>query len=166
MNKKGSLYLIPTELSTGAEKDTLPLVITKYITKINVFIVENIRTSRRYIKKLYPDKKIQDTIFYSYGKHHNINLENLLQHIINNEDIGLLSEAGLPCIADPGSKIVEYAHNMNIKVIPITGPSSIFLALMASGMNGQNFTFNGYLPINKKLRSKKRKMYSLQFPLL
>ena len=152
---KGKLYLIPTILGEGTQKATLTPPILKAIKEIDVFIVENLRTARRHIKKMYKDKNIEITTFYSYGKHDTLNIEqDLLPHILSGQDVGLLSEAGLPCVADPGSKIVEYAHNFQIDVIPLVGPSSILLALMASGLNGQNFAFTGYLPIHKSERIK------------
>ena len=150
---KGKLYLIPTVLGANTEDNTLPLIILDHIKNINVFIVENIRTSRRYIKKIYPEKDIDATTFYAFGKHNILNLEkDFLPHILNNEAVGLISEAGNPCIADPGSKVVEYAHMFEIEIVPLVGPSSILLALMASGLNGQNFAFSGYLPIEKNER--------------
>ena len=156
--KKGKLYLIPTTLGEGSENKNLPPTVIELIKNINVFIVENIRTSRRFIKKIYTNKNIDNTIFYSYGKHNTLNLqEDFLTHIYQGSDVGIISEVGVPCVADPGSKIVEFAHQFQIEVSPITGPSSILLALMASGFNGQNFSFNGYLPIDKKERSKKIK---------
>jgi len=152
---KGKLYLIPTILGEGTQESTLPPPILKTIKEIRVFIVENLRTARRHIKQLDKEKDIDTTTFYSYGKHDTLNLEqDFLPHILLGQDVGLLSEAGLPCIADPGSKIVAYAHNFQIDVVPFVGPSSILLALMASGLNGQNFTFTGYLPINKSERIK------------
>ncbi len=150
---KGSLYLIPTILSDNSQGAVLPNKITNHIKEINVFIVENLRTARRHIKKLYREKDINKTTFYSYGKYNNLSLEDdFLPHILNGENVGLLSEAGLPCVADPGSEIVKYAHDFQIEVIPLVGPSSILLALMASGMSGQNFAFTGYLPIDKQER--------------
>ena len=149
--KKGKLYLLPTILSENSKDSSIPVIVNTYIDRINIFFVENIRTSRRYIKNISSNKDVDDILFYSFGKHDSIDMnKDFLPHILKGKDIGLLSDAGLPCIADPGSKIVEYAHNMQIDVIPFVGPSSIFLSLMASGMNGQNFTFNGYLPINNK----------------
>ena len=150
---KGKLYLIPTILGKETQEATLPSTILKSIKEIDIFIVENLRTSRRHIKKIYKEKDIDATTFYSYGKHDVLNLEeDFLPHILSGQNIGLLSESGLPCIADPGSKIVEYAHSFQIDVVPFVGPSSILLALMASGMNGQNFAFTGYLPIDKNAR--------------
>ena len=150
---KGKLYLIPTILGKETKEVTLPSTILKYIKEIDIFIVENLRTARRHIKKIYREKDIDATTFYSYGKHDTLSLEeDFLPHILSGKNVGLLSEAGLPCIADPGAKIVEYAHNFQIEVVPCVGPSSILLALMASGMNGQNFAFTGYLPIDKSDR--------------
>ena len=152
---KGKLYLIPSILGDNTQLATLPVSILNHIKEIDVFIVENLRTSRRHIKKIYPGKDIDSTTFYAYGKHDTLNLEqDFLPHILNGKNVGLLSEAGLPCIADPGSKIVEYAHDFRIDIVPLVGPSSILLALMASGMNGQNFAFTGYLPIDKNERIK------------
>mgnify|MGYP001166424003 CR=1 FL=1 len=152
---KGKLYLIPNTLGESTEETTLTSLIFKKIQEIDIFIVENIRTARRYIKKIYKEKNIDTTTLYPYGKHDNFNLEkDFLPHILSGKNIGLISDAGLPCIADPGSKIVKYAHEFQIDVVPLTGPSSIFLALMASGLNGQNFAFTGYLPIEKNKRTK------------
>jgi 16S rRNA (cytidine1402-2'-O)-methyltransferase len=143
---KGKLILIPTVIGENTAKETLPSIILDTIKNTDIYIVENIRSARRFIKKIYAEKNIEETIFYAYGKHDSINYEqDLLLHILAGEDVGLISEAGVPSVADPGSKIVEYAHNFNITVTPLVGPSSILLALMASGMNGQNFAFNGYL---------------------
>lgn len=155
---KGKIYLIPTILGEGTEKSTLTYPILKAIKEIDVFIVENLRTARRNIRRIYKEKNIDNTIFYSYGKHDKLDLAtDLLPHILSGQDIGILSDAGLPCIADPGAKIVDYAHQFQIDVLPLVGPSSIILALMASGLNGQNFAFNGYLPIEKSERIKKIK---------
>ncbi len=156
--KQGKLFLIPTIIGEGTQQEILSCSIKKNIKEINIFIVENIRTARRHIRKIDKEKDIDNTIFYFYGKHQKLNLEKcLLSHIISGQDVGLLSEAGSPCIADPGSKIVEYAHKFNINVKPLAGPSSILLALISSGFNGQNFAFNGYLPIDKTERKKSLK---------
>tara|TARA_B110000263_G_scaffold139184_1_gene120707 strand:+ start:14063 stop:14767 length:705 start_codon:yes stop_codon:yes gene_type:complete len=156
--KKGKLILIPTIIGENTAKENLPSIIYDTIKNTNIYIVENIRSARRFIKNIYKEKDIENTTFYAYGKHDSIDLEqDLLIHILAGKDVGLISEAGVPSVADPGSKIVEYAHNYNIRVIPLVGPSSILLALMASGMNGQNFAFNGYLPIESKERTNKIK---------
>ena len=152
---KGKLYLIPNVLGESQGENTLNSLIFKKIEEIDIFIVENIRTARRYIKKICKEKNINTITFYPYGKHDKLNLEkDFLMHVLSGKNVGLISDAGLPCIADPGSKIVTYAHEFQIDVVPLTGPSSIFLALIASGMNGQNFAFNGYLSIDKKKRIK------------
>ena len=154
--RKGKLYLIPTTLGDGTEEKTLPSSVLNAIKNIDIFIVENIRTSRRFIKKIYKEKDIDNTIFLSYGKYDKLDLqEDFLPHIYSGKDVGVISEAGVPCVADPGSKIVDFAHQFQVKVVPIVGPSSILLALMASGFNGQNFAFTGYLPIDKLERKKK-----------
>jgi len=153
--RKGKLYLIPTTLGDGTEEKTLPSSVLNAIKNIDIFIVENIRTSRRFIKKMYKEKDIDNTIFFSYGKHDKLDLqEDFLPHIYSGKDVGVISEAGVPCVADPGSKIVDFAHQFQVEVVPIVGPSSILLALMASGFNGQNFAFTGYLPIDKLERKK------------
>ena len=155
---KGKLYLIPTILIEGTQKETLSLPIFKAIKEINIFIVENLRTARRHIKKIEIEKDIDNTTFYCNGKHEKINLkEQFLPNILKGNNIGLISESGNPCIADPGAEIVMFCHNYQIEVIPLVGPSSILLALISSGLNGQNFAFNGYLPINKNERIKKIK---------
>ena len=155
---KGKLYLIPTILGKGTQEAILPFSVLKAIKEIDVFIVENLRTARRHIKQFDREKCIDATTFYSYGKYDTLNLEqDFLPHILSGQNIGLLSEAGLPCIADPGSEIVAYAHDFQIDVVPLIGPSSILLALMASGLNGQNFAFTGYLPIDKSERTKRIK---------
>ena len=137
---------------------SLPNTITNHIKEINIFIVENIRSARRFIRKVEKKKNIDNCTFYAFGKHDRLNLEeDFLPHILNGKDVGIISEAGLPCIADPGSEIVAYAHDFQIDVIPLVGPSSILLALIASGLNGQNFVFHGYLPIDKKERERKIK---------
>lgn len=156
--KQGKLILIPNLIGENNFQDSITKKIVQTIKKTNFYIVENIRSARRYIKKIVPEKSIEEITFFAYGKHNIFNIqEDFLQNILSGNDIGLISEAGVPAVADPGSKIVEYAHQYNIKVTPLVGASSILLALMSSGMNGQNFAFNGYLPIDKKDQIKKIK---------
>ena len=156
--KQGKLILIPNLIGEENFQDSITKKIVQTIKKTNFYIVENIRSARRYIKKIVPEKSIEEITFFAYGKHNTFNIqEDFLQNILSGNDIGLISEAGVPAVADPGSKIVEYAHQYNIKVIPLVGASSILLALMSSGMNGQNFAFNGYLPIDKKDQIKRIK---------
>lgn len=143
---KGKLYLIPNIIGI----DTVDLTIPKQVQEITLglpyYIVENLRTTRRYLKLLDQSVDIDQKKFKLIDKHQSFKATEYLQPIINGVDGGLISEAGLPAIADPGNTIVEAAHKNNIKVIPLTGPSSILLALMASGLNGQHFSFEGYLP--------------------
>ena len=155
---KGRIYLIPSTIG-GDVKKTLTKPVFDAINKIDTYVVENIRNARRFILNIDKSKNIDTISFFSFGKHNNLNIsEEILPLLLNNTDIGVISDAGLPCIADPGSQIVAFAHEYNFEVIPLVGPSSIFLALMASGLNGQNFSFCGYLPIDKKSRTKKIKL--------
>ncbi len=153
-----TLYLIPNLISNSKISNAIPALNTEIINSIEVFIVENIREARRYLKKINSAININSLIFIEINK--NEKFEDILMElnkIEDNKKIGLLSDAGLPCVADPGNIIVMWAHRNKIKVIPLVGPSSIFLALMASGLNGQNFAFNGYIPIEKKDRINKIK---------
>ncbi len=149
------LYLIPTTLGNSGLKSVLPDNITNIVKSINVFIVENIRTARRYLKKLDKDIVIDDLTFYVLNKHTNYNDFDSFLDKINESDIGIISESGCPAVADPGSDIVSIAHKKNIRVVPLVGPSSILLSLMASGFSGQNFAFNGYLPVKPSERQNK-----------
>ena len=153
---KWSIYLIPNFITLDNDKSYLSYEVEKIICRINIFIVENIRSSRRFIRKIDKEKNIDEIIFFEYGKYSNLNFEkDILSLILNGKSIGIISESGLPCVADPGANIVEHAHDFDINVIPVSGPNSIILALISSGMNGQNFAFNGYLPIHKKERKLK-----------
>lgn len=154
----GNLYLIPTRLGDNPPLEVLPIAIKKVIEDIDDYIVENEKTARRFIKRVSPGKsqpKLKLSVLNKYTTEAERNT--FLNPCLEGTSIGLLSEAGCPAIADPGSDIVGLAHEMNIKVIPLVGPSSIILALMASGMNGQSFCFNGYLPIDKSERKSKIK---------
>jgi 16S rRNA (cytidine1402-2'-O)-methyltransferase len=157
-NPLGKLYLIPTRLGDNPPLEVLPISIKKIIEDIDSYIVENEKTARRFIKRVSPNKS-QPSLKLSVLNKYTTEAERntYLNPCLEGESIGLLSEAGCPAIADPGSDIVSLAHQMNIKVVPLVGPSSIILALMASGMNGQSFTFNGYLPIDKSERKSKLK---------
>ena len=146
----GKLFLIPTRLGDNPPLEVLPISIKKIIEDIDFYIVENEKTARRFIKRVSQSKS-QPSLKLSVLNKYTTEAERntYLNPCLEGESIGLLSEAGCPAIADPGSDIVSLAHQMNIKVVPLVGPSSILLALMASGMDGQSFTFNGYLPIDK-----------------
>ena len=146
----GKLYLIPTTLGKNNPDEVLPFTVKRTIELIDDYIVENEKTARKFIKSIYPEK-IQSSLLLSTLNKHTETSEHatMLQACLEGKNIGLMSEAGCPGVADPGAVIVKLAHEKGIQVIPLVGPSSILLAIMASGMNGQSFTFNGYLPIDK-----------------
>ncbi len=153
--QQGKLFLIPIVLAEHALA-TIPSYVKDTIVNTDIYIVENIKTARRFIKSIYKEKNIDDCVFVELNKHENYRFDDaILTEIFNGKNIGLMSEAGTPCIADPGNKVAEMAHEMNIPVVPLVGPNSILLALMASGFNGQQFTFNGYLPIDATERKNK-----------
>jgi 16S rRNA (cytidine1402-2'-O)-methyltransferase len=163
MNSKGKLYLIPTRLGDNPPLEVLPISIKKIIEQLDHYIVENEKTARRFIKRVSPNKsqaslRLQVLNKYTTEAERNTFLDACQDGI----SIGLVSEAGCPAIADPGADIVSLAHQMDIIVVPLVGPSSILLALMASGMNGQSFTFHGYLPIDKSERKAKLKTLERQ----
>jgi len=154
-DSKGSLYLIPTTLGDNEPLEVLPLSVKKVIEDLNCFIVENEKTARRFIKRITPRKSQPDLVILKLDKYADeLEVRTYLDRCEQGVSIGLLSEAGVPAIADPGAEIVKLAHEKNIRVIPLVGPSSIILAMMASGFNGQNFAFNGYLPIDTTERKK------------
>ncbi|KJS06415.1 MAG: SAM-dependent methyltransferase [Flavobacteriales bacterium BRH_c54] len=158
MENKGTLYLIPTTLGEADYDKVIPSFNNTILQEIDVFIVENIKTARRFIKKTAPDKVIDDLVFYEINKRTNLDmLPTFLKPIDEGKNIGVISDAGCPGVADPGADVVALAHQKNIKVVPLVGPSSILLSLMASGFNGQSFCFNGYLPKEKKDRVRKLK---------
>jgi 16S rRNA (cytidine1402-2'-O)-methyltransferase len=149
----GKLYLIPTGLGDNPPLEILPISIKKIIESIDNYIVENEKTARRFIKSINHKKSQSSLKFHILNKYtQEDELANFLDACKEGKSMGLLSEAGCPAIADPGADIVRLAHQNDIRVIPLVGPSSIVLALMGSGMNGQSFTFNGYLPIDKNDR--------------
>jgi 16S rRNA (cytidine1402-2'-O)-methyltransferase len=154
-NSLGKLYLIPITLSNPGEttvvpEDVLPQTIKRTIDFIDYYIVENEKTARKFIKSIHPEKKQPDLKISVLNKHTEIAEHNdFIQPLLRGENIGLMSESGCPGVADPGAVIVKLAHEKGIQVVPLVGPSSILLAIMASGMNGQSFAFNGYLPIDK-----------------
>jgi len=155
---KGKLYLIPSLLGGDNYSFCLPPDYKTIIKDIKHFIVEDIRTARRFLKHGGYIDNFDDITFYLLNKHTTPEeYSTFLTVIEKGFDVALISEAGCPCVADPGALIVEMAHKKNIKVIPLVGPSSIMLALMASGFNGQNFAFLGYLPIKPIERIKRIK---------
>ncbi|WP_026775062.1 SAM-dependent methyltransferase [Polaribacter sp. Hel_I_88] len=146
----GKLYLIPTTLGDTEPLEVMPLSIKKVIEQIDYYIVENEKSARRFIKSIAP-KKSQPSLTLKLLDKYAVEEETqrYLDVCAQGVNVGLLSEAGVPAIADPGASIVKLAHLQNVQVVPLVGPSSILMAMMASGMNGQNFAFNGYLPIDK-----------------
>ena len=149
------LFLIPAYLSEESPIDYFAPSIKEYILKTDYFFVENEKTARKVIKFFAPEKKQSDLKLFLLDKYSESNdLKEAQKLMKSGQDFGLLSEAGLPCIADPGNLMVKWCHENNIKVIPINGPSSIILALISSGFNGQEFTFRGYLPIDKEQKKK------------
>ena len=149
------LFLIPNVLSEGDWQNVLPVQIHPILTNTKYFIVENIRTARRFMKQVNREINIDECTFYELNKRtRSSELPGFLKPLEQGFDIGVISEAGCPGVADPGADVVRIAHQKGYKVVPIVGPSSILLALMASGLNGQNFAFVGYLPIkpNERVR--------------
>jgi len=155
---KGRLFLIPAPLGDGHISDVIPAGTVDVISSLTHFVVEELRSARRYLSKAGFKGKIDTLQFYLLNEHSKTEETFEIIELLNSgTDVGLISEAGLPAVADPGSNLVESAHRHNIEVRPLTGPSSIFLALMASGKNGQNFAFIGYLPAKTEERRVKIK---------
>lgn len=151
--ESGKLYLIPVTLGDSDENRVFPPLNKTIIDSIEDFIVENEKSARRFIKQILPEKSQQSLKLHSLNKFTEATeIPAFLDAAKEGKNMGLLSEAGCPGVADPGAEIVKLAHRFNIQVVPLVGPSSILLAMMASGMNGQSFTFHGYLPIDKKER--------------
>ena len=149
-NQLGKLYLIPTTLGDNAPLEVLPISIKQAVEQIDIYIVENEKTARHFIKKISPRKSqpsLHISVLNKYTEPEQVPL--MLEPCLNGQNVGIISEAGCPGVADPGADVVRLSHQKNIQVVPLVGPSSILLALMASGMNGQRFSFNGYLPIDK-----------------
>jgi len=158
MHSLGKLYLIPCTLGDTAPLEVLPLLVKKAVEEIDYFIVEHEKNARAFIKSIAPRKSQPDLHFSLINKYtEESEIPNMLNPCLNGINIGVISDAGCPGIADPGAAIVEQAHLKGIRVVPLVGPSSILMAMMASGFNGQNFAFNGYLPIDKQERKKEIK---------
>ncbi|MBL7848015.1 MAG: SAM-dependent methyltransferase [Cyclobacteriaceae bacterium] len=147
----GKLFLIPTVVAEGTETSVLPPVIPTTIQRLQYFLCENARTARRFVSHLGVHPHLESLHFAVLNKDTTAQeIAALLKPLKDGQDMGLLSESGCPAIADPGAMAVEYAHQHQITVVPLPGPSSLLLALMASGLNGQRFAFHGYLPIDSK----------------
>ena len=154
---KGTLYLIPNTLGSGTDKyATQQLAST--VSNLEHFIVEEIKSARRLLRQLGITRPLEELDFRMLNEHtRSQEMDSIMEPLLQGLDMGLISEAGVPCVADPGSSVVAMAHEAGLKVVPLVGPSSILLALMASGFNGQQFTFNGYLPREKADRVRKIK---------
>ena len=150
---QGRLILFPVPIGNDDISCSLPSFNFSLLSACHTFIVEELRTARRFLKHAGYPHAIDDTTFYLLNEHTTEQeITHYLDPIGRGEDVGLLSEAGLPCVADPGRLITAMAQRKNIEIVPLVGPSSLMLALMASGFNGQNFAFNGYLPIDRQQR--------------
>lgn len=153
---KAKLFLIPTTLGESQAEMVIPAGVLAKSRRLTHFIAENDRTARRYLKSIGTEVPLDDLQFFILNKHTpSEELAGFLKPLKSGVDMGLISEAGLPAIADPGAAIVALCHSEKIQVVPASGPSSIILALIASGFNGQQFTFHGYLPIERKDRTHK-----------
>jgi len=154
----GTLFLIPVPLADEAAAKSFTPYLVDTINAVKEYIVENEKTARRFLKEAGLKTPQSELLIHDYGKHNrDSGLKDFFKGLLAGNDVGLMSEAGCPGIADPGADIVAEAHRKGIKVVPLVGPSSILLALMASGFNGQSFTFHGYIPIDKVERAKKIK---------
>ena len=158
---KGKLFLVPAPLGDNSPAEVIPSSVFSSIFHIRNFAVEEIRTARRYLSLIGFKGQIDLLSFYEINEHTaDDNVPSVIKILLDGQDVALISEAGLPSVADPGSLLVEAAHNHDIVVIPFVGPSSLMLALMASGMNGQQFAFSGYLPV--KISERKEKLKELE----
>jgi 16S rRNA (cytidine1402-2'-O)-methyltransferase len=154
-----TIYLIPMVLAPDTHEEVLPAYIGKTIASTKIFFVENVKTTRRYISSLKLGVVIDDLIFHEVNDLKTDDLFQLMSEL--QDDAAIISESGCPGVADPGADVVEMAHQLGFTVKPMVGPSSILLALMASGLNGQSFAFQGYLPIEEREREKKIKALEL-----
>ena len=158
-----TLYLIPTTLGETALDTILPAQNDQIVISLKYFIVENIRTARRFLKKVNREINIDELTFFELNQHTSPEeISTFLKPMQEGQDMGVISEAGCPAVADPGADVVAIAQQRNYVVKPLVGPSSILLSLMASGFNGQSFTFHGYLPIQQSDRAKMLKKMEVQ----
>lgn len=150
----GNLYLIPNTLGKTQENTVIPEYVVQIIRRLRVLVVENIQAARRYLQWLGETVPEYEIRFFVLNKHTKTEeIAGFLEPALKGEDTGLISDAGCPAVADPGSTLVREAHSLHIRVIPLTGPNSMMLALMASGFNGQSFAFWGYLPVSDNERN-------------
>lgn len=155
---KAVLYLFPTPIADIEINQCLPEENQKLLQECDSFVVEQVRTARRFLRKAGYTKDFSEVEFYELNEHTDLKeIDSYLTPLRQGKNLGLMSEAGLPCVADPGAALVKLAQKEGFKVCPLIGPSSLMMSLMASGFNGQNFAFVGYLPIDKSQRIKKIK---------
>jgi 16S rRNA (cytidine1402-2'-O)-methyltransferase len=153
-----SLYLIPVTLGDTQHEKVLPAYNAQVVSDIRHFVVEEIRTARRFLRRMDREFPIDDCTFFEMGKHADVSrFAEYLAPIANGHSVGVISEAGCPAVADPGADVVSLAQKRGIRVVPLVGPSSMILAVMASGLGGQSFAFNGYLPVQDTDRAKRLK---------
>lgn len=156
VNPKGRLYLVPAPLGDSGLSSVLPVEVQQRLATIRYFVVEHSKAARRFLRQIAGIPSLASLEFMELNEHTTAKvLPDLLAPILDGQDVALLSEAGCPAVADPGAKLVRLAHQRNIRVIPLVGPSAILLALMASGLNGQRFCFHGYLPVAQDARDEK-----------
>lgn len=159
MMNKGKLYLIPSPLGENDPSEVIPQPVLKSLEGFRTFVVEEVRTARRYLSKAGLKGKIADLEFHELNEHTDAaTVESYLKLFEDGNDVALISEAGLPAVADPGAQLVALAHRHGIEVVPAVGPSSLMLALMASGMNGQSFAFCGYIPAKSDERKSRLRL--------
>ncbi len=159
MTNKGKLYLIPSPLGDNQPSEVLPEMVFETIGRIRTYVVEEVRTARRFLSRAGLKGKIDTLEFHELNEHTSSEqIEDYLGLFERGEDIGLISEAGLPAVADPGAQLVALCHKRGIEVVPLVGPSSLMLALMASGLNGQSFAFCGYIPAKSDERKSRLKV--------
>ena len=160
-NLKGKLYLLPVMLGDNDPNEVLPITVSRTMDFINDYVVENSKAARKFIKAINPAKVQAELNLFELNKHTDEKeIKTFIKPLLEGKNMGLMSDAGCPGVADPGAAVVKLAHENGIQVVPLVGPSSILLAMMASGMNGQSFAFNGYLPIDKS--DKKQELKRLE----
>ena len=160
MSKNSALYLIPTPIGEGRHNEVLPSETLNILPFMKHFIVENLRSARRFLKAAGYPHDFDNVWFYEISEHNQFDsVSECLKPLADGFLIGLISEAGIPCVADPGFTVVRMAHERGVRVVPLGGPSSVMKALMASGLSGQQFTFHGYLPVKQdQLKSQLKKI--------
>lgn len=166
---KSKLYIIPVTISDNTLTKVIPDYNKSVVSEIRIFVVEKLKTARQFLRKQNPDFPIDDCVFFELDKHNEYNFEkDLVEFFKKGEVIGLMSESGYPGVADPGTNVVKLAHKFDATIIPLIGPNSILIALACSGLNGQGFTFHGYLPkksddLTKKLKEMQQHIDKTQF---